>query len=493
MRSFRTRLVVVIGAIALLAVALTTWAIAARTQDAIVDRLDERDQAEAVVTEQLTFLAFEISDWADAEEAVMELAEAYDARIVLTDVNGRPFVDTGSGPLPTALTDVIAPLALSSDFALGPLDAFGEEDLTFAVSECLSLLGVPHEIDEFGVYPRDEEGALAVDDCYTDAFETLGSFTVDDVAEPAYLFVDYPVDPPVPWLQLGLVAAVVLGLAVAAAAVASGVISGPVRRLTTATQVIRSGDLGARVRADGADELASLARSFNEMADSLESSDRRRKQLTSDVAHELRSPVTNIIGHLDAVEDGVSEPTPEHLGVISSEAQRLHHLIEDLGQLAEADEGEIRLLREEQNVGAIVSRAVDARRATAAEKSISLDCDCPTAVASVDGARIEQVVGNLLDNALAAVGEGGTVFATVTQTSDELSISVSDDGPGVPDDLLDSLFDRLRRGSSARTPGDPGRGLGLAIARALVRAHGGEISAHNQPQSGAEFTVRLPV
>ncbi len=196
-----------------------------------------------------------------------------------------------------------------------------------------------------------------------------------------------------------------------------------------------------------------MAESFNEMADTLEGADRRRKQLTSDVAHELRSPVTNIIGHLDAVEDGVSEPTPEHLGVISAEAQRLHRLIEDLGQLAEADEGAIRLFREEQNVGAIVSRAVDARKMIAEERSISLSCDCPTAIAAVDGTRVEQVIGNLLDNALAAVSDGGAVWAGVSISSDGVRIDVADDGPGIPEELLGSLFDRLRRGDQARTPG----------------------------------------
>ena len=492
MRSFRTRLIVATAAIALLSVALTTWAIAARTQDAIVDRLDERDLAEAEITEQLTFLAFEVGDWSEAAEQVGDLADAYDARIVLTDLNGRPLVDTGSGELPAELTGVVDPFTPIGEFGADPFSGFTEEELNLVVSDCLSARGVSHEIDEFGVLPFEESDLPAVELCYNEAFEVLGSFVVDDVAQTAYLFVDYSVEPPVPWVQLGLVATVVLVLAVAAAVVAAGVISGPVRRLTSATEAIRGGDLSARVEVGASDELGALAGSFNDMADSLESADRRRKQLTSDVAHELRSPVTNIIGHLDAVEDGVAEATPEHLGVISAEAQRLHRLVEDLSQLAEADEGDIRLFRQEQNVAAIVSRAVEAHQMTAEDRSISLSCDCPTAVASVDGARIEQVVGNLLDNALTAVADRGEVRAAVVASADAVTITVSDDGPGIPDELLESLFDRLRRGDKVRTPGASGRGLGLAIARALVRAHGGDIDAGNGPSGGAEFTVTLP-
>ncbi len=488
MRSFRARLVLAIAAIALVAIGLTTWAIAATTQSAIADRLEARDEAESEILEKLTFAAIEVGEWADAADEVEELAAIYEARIVLTDLNGRPLLDSGEGPLPEALTGVIDPF--------GPLAEFGEEfpdeDLIPSVSDCLATQGVEHMFDEFGVYVLDEADAIVLELCYAQAFEEFGTEVVSEIAEPAYLFVSYDVDPPVPWVRLGWVAAVVLGLAVGAALITGGVIVGPIRRLTKAADGIRGGDLTVRVPAEGADEIAVLAGSFNDMASSLENADRRRKQLTSDVAHELRSPVTNIIGHLDAVEDGVSEPTPDHLAVISSEAQRLHGLIEDLGQLAQADEGEIRLLREEQNVGALVSRAVDARRALAEDRGVTLRCDAPTAIASVDALRMEQVVGNLLDNAMRAVGEGGEITVDVASATGQVSISVADDGPGIPDELLDSVFDRLRRGDKARTPGDAGRGLGLAIARALVRAHGGDIAVSNRPEGGAQFVVTLP-
>lgn len=140
-----------------------------------------------------------------------------------------------------------------------------------------------------------------------------------------------------------------------------------------------------------------------------------------------------------------------------------------------------------------MTRAVEARRATAEDRAVTLLCDAPTAIASVDGPRIEQVVGNLLDNALAAVGERGEIRADVENEAGEIRITITDNGPGISAELLDSLFDRLRRGDRARNPGDSSRGLGLAIARALVRAHDGEISAENLPEGGgARFIVVLP-
>ncbi|MDJ0663361.1 MAG: HAMP domain-containing sensor histidine kinase [Acidimicrobiia bacterium] len=493
MRSFRTRLVVSIAGIAVLAIALTTWAIAARTQDAIIDRLAEREETEQQIIERLTVLAFEIDEWSEAADKVLGLAEDFGTRITLTDLDGRPIVDSGSGDLPDRITDLIDPLDALNELELEAFPKYSEDELHELVSDCLSALAIPHAVDEFGVFPLDGKDLAAVDECYALALGDLAELAVDDVVGPVYLYVDYSVDPPIPWEQLAIVGGVVLGLALLAAAVAAGVIAGPVRKLTEAADAIRAGDLSVRVAAKGSDELAALAGSFNEMAGSLEAADKRRKQLTSDVAHELRSPVTNIIGHLDAVEDGVAEPTPEHLSVVSAEAQRLHGLIEDLGQLTEADEGGIRLFREEQNVASIVTRAVEARRVTAADRSVEILCDAPTASASVDALRIEQVVGNLLDNALDAVGEGGVVNVNVLAASAEVGIVVSDNGPGIPEDLVGSVFDRLRRGDEARTPGESGRGLGLAIARALVLAHGGTITAANRPEGGAVFEVSLPV
>lgn len=489
MRSFKGRVILLTAGVALVAVVLTTWAIAATTQDSVVDRLDQRAATEFEITERLTLLALEINDWRSASDFVEDLANEYDVRIALTDIDGRLLVDTSPGNGLPPLVSIIDPL--------GPFASFGEgiseEELAFATTECLEAKGIQWDFADGGLLFFDDEidpGEL--DLCVGQALEDFGLIRAEGVAEPAQLFVDFIVEPQVPWAQLILVAAVVAAVAAGAAAATSGVVAGPIRRLTDATRDIRSGDLGARVDASAPEEVRQLAESFNEMAAALQREDSRRKQLTSDIAHELRSPVTNIIGHLDAVSDGVIAASPEHLAVVSSEAGRLHRLIEDLGQLAQVEEGQLVLDRHELDVGALVRRIVDAHRPAAQERSITLECYCPAALATVDGPRVEQIVGNLLTNAHAAVEEGGTVSVTVGADAANVTVTVADDGPGIPAELLLVIFDRFRRGDEARSPAVGSRGLGLAIARALARAHGGDLVARNRTEGGAEFTLALP-
>lgn len=488
MRSLKSRVVLLITAVALLAIVLTAWAVAAATQGAVVDAVAEREDVSVVITEELTFLALSIPDWEAGDGVVQELADQFDARIVLTDLDGRPLVDSGSGELPP-LVGVIDPL--------GPLGEFGaeipEDEFNLALAECFDNNGVAFMIDEFGVTVLgDDADAVVVDLCFAEALELEAAGGTPPEIEPALLFVEFSVDPPIPWPQLAVIAGVVLALALVGATAASGVIAGPIRRLSEAARSVRVGDLATRVEPGSIEEVQELAVSFNEMADGLQQADRRRRQLTSDIAHELRSPLTNIIGHLDAIEDGVVEAEPEHLLVVSAEAGRLHHLIEDLRQLAEADEGHLRLNRVQQDVGAVVARVVEARRVATLDREVALSCDCPTVEAAVDGPRLEQIVGNIVDNALAAVADDGEVRVVVSASDANAVVTVGDDGPGIAEELLPIVFDRFRRGDGVRTPGGSGSGLGLAIAQALARAHGGDVTGANGPDGGALFTVTLP-
>lgn len=492
-RSLKGRVVLLVMAVALLAIVLTAWAVAAATQDAVVNAVDDREDATNVITEELTFLALGLSDWGTGSEEVQYLADQFGVRIVVTDLEGRPLFDSGEGELPP-LVGVIDPL--------GPLGEFGAEvpqgDFDAALAACFDRNGIPFMIDEFGVTLLGEDAESAIiDECFSAALTSMDAlvdpFSADSfTTDPVLLFVEFSLDPPIPWAQLVSIAGVVLVLALFGATVASGIIAGPIHRLSDAARSIRGGDLSARVDPVPIDDVQDLASSFNKMAEGLEQADSRRRQLTSDIAHELRSPLTNIIGHLEAIEDGVIEAAPEHLAVVGAEADRLHHLIEDLRQLAEADEGQLRLNRERSDAGSIVMRAVETRRVGAADKNVSLLCDCPTVAAVVDSVRLEQIVGNLVDNAIASVAIQGEVRVAVVAESAFVKIVVTDNGPGVPPDLLPVLFDRFRRGDTARTPGASGSGLGLAISRALARAHGGDIVARNRDGGGAEFTVTLP-
>ncbi len=492
MGSLKGRVLLLTVGVALLAVALTAWAVVSVTQDALVDSIDERQDAEVAITEELTFAALTFEDWRDAQDLVDELAADFDTRIVVTDLDGRELVSSGPGPLP--------PIAGLIDPA-SPLAQFGEveglEDLEFLFEECVNELGFEFDLDDLDLEtllfsPIGDAEAEVIEACFDDAVGLALSFATGEVPEPALLFIESRVERPIPWFRLGLIGMVVLALAIAGATAASAIVSRPIARLTRATQSIGTGELGTRVETDAPDEVRALAESFNEMAEELERADARRKQLTSDVAHELRTPVTNIIGRLEAVADGLLEATPEELEVVSAEALRLRALIDDLGELARIDDGVLQLEQVPVDLGALATSMVEAFSARAAEQGVELSCDCPRVEAVVDGGRIGQIVGNLLDNALTAAGEGGRVSIAAREDGASAVLEVRDDGAGIDEALLPTIFDRFRRGDASRTPGAAGRGLGLSIARALARAHGGDLTAANAPEGGAVFTLTLP-
>lgn len=260
---------------------------------------------------------------------------------------------------------------------------------------------------------------------------------------------------------------------------------------TVAAGALVAAALGVRVQASGPTEVEELAESFNEMADALERADIQRRQLTADVAHELRSPVTNIIGYLDAIEDGVLDATPEEYSIVRSEALRLGGLIRDLQLLASLDEHTLRLQPTPTDVAGVVESAVRVRRPRAAEEGIAITVEGDDGpLVELDPERLGQIVGNLLDNAIEHTPRDGWVLVQVSVNDDEANVTVTDSGPGIDPRLLPVIFDRLRRGDDARTPGPEGRGLGLSIARGIARAHGGDITARNAP--GGQFVVTIP-
>lgn len=481
MNSYRSKVTFLVAGVALLAVVLTAWGVASTTQDSLLDALDARSEGVTVITDHLTSLALEIDSWSQARDDVEALAEEFNARILLTDEVERVLIDTSPGGTQPEFTAIIDPSI--------PFGPFADLELADAVDEefasCLEEAGVVAVFDEFGFLTADDADLETLDECYDQAVEFVTGEVGSATVEPALLFIEFGVAPPIPWPLLVLVAGLVLGLSVGAAAFASGIVTGPVRRLTEATRAVRRGDLNVRVEDAGTGEMGELASSFNQMAADIEREDERRRQLTSDVAHELRTPVTNIIAHVDAIQDGVVDANAENLGIVLNEAERLHRLIEDLGRLAQADEGHLSIDLEERDILDIVGTVVDARPGS------GIVVRGESAMARVDPTRVEQIVGNLVDNAITAAGEGN-VQVDVRSAESEVQVIVADDGHGIPEDLLPVIFDRFRRADQARTPGSGGSGLGLSIARALARAHGGDIVAANKPEGGAVFTVTLP-
>ncbi len=285
--------------------------------------------------------------------------------------------------------------------------------------------------------------------------------------------------------------AVILGLAFSVLLISR--ILSPLRVLTGATERIAHGDFPEKVRMRSRDEFGQLGTSFNHMIDNLRRSETLRQTMTADIAHELRTPVTIIQGTLEAVLDGVYEPSAETIAPIYEETLHLGRLIDDLRDLALAEAGELRLETEPVDLGQLVKQVAEAAAASredAPQILVDLAEDLPPI--AVDSKRFRQIMANLLSNALRYTPEDGTIRVVVDRVGREVEVSVTDTGPGISSLDLPHLFERFYRGDPARNR-TGGSGLGLAIVRHWVEAHGGRIWAENQQSGGARFTLRLPL
>jgi two-component system OmpR family sensor kinase/two-component system sensor histidine kinase BaeS len=290
-------------------------------------------------------------------------------------------------------------------------------------------------------------------------------------------------------------AAVLLGLA----AFFSGRISTPLRQLTGAARSLAGGDMTVRVRPSAVREVGELAGAFNSMADTLVRADEQRRQLTADVAHELRTPLSIIKGRLEGIQDGIYRPDEQIDGLLD-EVALLERLIDDLRLLALADAGQLPLYPESVDPAHLVA---DARRSfahQAEERGVSMCAESAPGLPELnaDPQRIAQVLGNLVGNALRHTPAGGSVSLRAAlqaspQADSYVLFEVSDSGAGIPPADLPHIFDRFYRADRARSRSSGGAGLGLAIARRIVEAHGGRIWAESEPGRGTTMRFSLPV
>lgn len=340
---------------------------------------------------------------------------------------------------------------------------------------------------------------------------------------------------------------------------------GSVGRLTAAARALGQGDLTQRVAVKGQDEIAELGHAFNAMADALEDAQRQRRSLVSDVAHELRTPLANIQGHIEAMQDGLLQPDAATLDTLHRQALYLSRLVSDLRLLAETESSDLQLIRQPESLPDIVARVAASFRPraeaggvtliaeTAPNTNDSADADADTGASAdadtdasadadtdtdasagagasadadaggklprlnIDRVRIEQVVGNLIDNAIRHTPPGGQVSVSVSRhpppdrndngsssgkaacdrngAGDQraaIRVAVSDTGAGIPPAALPYVFDRLYRVDPSRDRATGGAGLGLTIAKQLVEAHGGTIWAESAPGAGSRFGFDLP-
>lgn len=269
----------------------------------------------------------------------------------------------------------------------------------------------------------------------------------------------------------------------------------PVRLLSWAAGGVGHGDLTRRVPAAGRDEVGHLARTFNAMADGLQQAEQQRRNLVADVAHELRTPLSNIQGYLEAVKDGLLQPDRATIETIYQQVLQLAHLVEDLGLLALAEAGALRLNCQADSLEDVLRTSVEAVHPRAAARGIALSLVVPSGLTLVvmDRSRIAQVVGNLLENAVQHTPQGGEVTALAEVVGPAARVTVDDTGEGIPPEDQPNVFERFYRVDPSRSRSTGGVGLGLTIAKQLVEAHGGTIRVVSTPGKGSRFSFELPL
>ncbi len=267
----------------------------------------------------------------------------------------------------------------------------------------------------------------------------------------------------------------------------------PLRDLTAAIHAMARGDLKQHVHVKSRDELGELADAFNQMSADLDRLSQSRRQMTADIAHDLRTPLTVIGGYAESMRDSVLEPTPERFDAIHTEVQHLQRLVEDLRTLSQAEAKELSLNREPVTPSALLERMAQSYRPLADKQEISLkieaDPNLPDLQADPD--RLAQVFGNLISNSLRHTSQGGEIILFARGEEKDIVLGVQDNGSGIAPELLPHVFERFRRGDPSRQDG--GSGLGLAIAKAIVELHNGTISAENNPVKGTTVKIKFPL
>jgi signal transduction histidine kinase len=286
---------------------------------------------------------------------------------------------------------------------------------------------------------------------------------------------------------LAMIIALLLGIALART------LTRPLRELTRATQALAKGELGTQVSIRSSDELGRLAESFNQMSIDLARATQSRRQMTVDIAHDLRSPLSVILGYTEALSDGKLNGTPEVFDVMHKEAGHLKRLIDDLRTLSLADAGELPLYPQEMQPAVLLERAAAAHRPLCEQKGIHLELKTQPNLLTVvvDPERMAQVLGNLLSNALRYTPADGRIMLEARNTLQAVELHVHDNGSGIPIEDQPYVFERSFRADKARSHSSE-TGLGLAIAKSLVEAQGGRIRLENTSAPGAHFVISFP-
>ncbi|WP_436532511.1 sensor histidine kinase [Actinoplanes sp. HUAS TT8] len=422
---------------------------------------------------------------------------------VADDPSGRPTVQL-TGPDLQGLAGVCR----AKTVMLTATEARALDELTTLVTQCLGLspwtklvIDRDFAVEHVSVAPADRSRDLSTprtQQCIQDArVRQLRPY----VASAALLFItdpQSPADEPVFRMSranglriAGVTGAVLLTTMVLTVLVGRRLVR-PLRALTEAAA--QPVERAARMPVTRDDEVGYLARALNDLAERREQAEAQRRRMVGDIAHELRNPLTNIQGWLEAAQDGVAQDPATVLELLHDETAVLRRIVEDLGDLAAADAGRLRLHREPVYLRELVTQVGESHESVAARAGLTVTSEVRgDPVAEADPVRLRQIVGNLVSNAIRYTPAGGTVTVMAAESGGEVVVVVADSGIGIAADDLPRIFDRFWRADVSRTRATGGSGLGLPIARELAEAHGGTLTAQSRPGHGTSVTLRLPV
>jgi len=454
--SLKFRLLIAFLSVILVTIGTVFLFISLRTSGEIgqFERRGEEAQF-ARLLHSLTRYHFEQGDWTGIQAKVEEMGSLYGRRIVLTDENGVVVADSQGGLI-------------------------GQPYQPPSSEEALLLPALPSPPHPF----------LPPSPPITEASGTvyIGPQSLTDPTSPQFL--SRSITQFIIWGCL-----IGGGVALAMTLILSRRILSPIKALTEATRRLGQGDFSQRLELKDKGEVGELARAFNSMAGDLERAEQLRRNMVADVAHELRTPLSNIRGYLEAVNDGMMKADAKAIQSLNEEANRLSRLVDELQELSLAEAGELKLQCQAEDISRLIDQSALAFQAQAAAKGVLLSTDLGEKLppVNIDSQRMSQVLHNLLDNALAHTESGGYVTVSAMRKDDWIEVAVTDTGEGIPDEDLPNIFERFYRVDKSRARATGGSGLGLTIAKRLVEAHGVNIEVRSEPGKGTRFTFTLPV
>jgi signal transduction histidine kinase len=297
------------------------------------------------------------------------------------------------------------------------------------------------------------------------------------------------------WWQLLVAGAAAAAIALLIARWLARGMTQPLRDMAKAARRMETGDYGQRVQTRSRDEVGQLAVAFNRMSGELEDLERLRRDLVANVSHELKTPISALRARLENLLDGVEPPDSATLQVMLAQSERLGRLVDQLLELSRLESGDVPMIRERVSLRPLVARVLSEIEVVRAGRDVELSQDLPNDLPPVyaDAERVHQVLFNLLDNAVRFTPSSGRVTVTASSRNGAVEVAVADTGPGIAAEHIARVFERFYRVDTSRSREEGGTGIGLAIARSVVEAHGGRIWAASQPGKGSVFTFELPV